>query len=117
MERTTVDVLGTTYTVEIGTKEELGLPKDLIGMCDVYNKVISVFLGELEENEPEGVAEIRAKEVIQHELAHAYIKECGMYIDGEQEEMICTFLEANLRKMTNSALDVMEDFDLEWFDK
>ena len=110
---TVVDVLGARYTVQIGTKEELGLSQDLIGSCEVYDKRISVFLGSLEDGEPESVAEIRAREVIQHELAHAYIKESGMCLTNEAEEMFCTFLETNLRKLMNSVLSVTDDFNLE----
>lgn len=113
MKRTSVYVLGTEYIVEMGTKEEVGLPEDLIGMCDVFNKKIGVFYGELEKDEPKGVAELRAREIINHELAHAYIKESGMNISGEMEETICTFLEVNLRKMCNSCLEVAEEFNLE----
>lgn len=113
MKKTKVDVLGTTYTIKIGTKEEVGLPEDLIGMCDVYSKQISVFCGKLEDIETDGVAEIRAREIIQHELTHAYIKECGLNFSSEVEESVCTFLETNMRKLMNSALMVMEDFNLE----
>ena len=113
MRTTEVSVAGVTYTVLMGTKEEVGLPKELMGSCDVYLKVIKVAYDKFEDFETEEVLEVRAKEIIYHELGHAYIHECGIMCDATEEEIICSFLETNLRKMMNSALSVMDDFKLE----
>lgn len=114
MKEVNVNVLDTPYTVQLGNRFELSpLPKEFNGSVGIYSKLVKIFHGA--ENDSERPFEIdnRSKEVIAHEIFHAFINEAGIDLDEKVEEQIANFYSKNWRKMTNTILNLFELLDLE----
>lgn len=76
----TVDILGTTYTIETRKKSEDDFLKnnDLCGYCGEYSKTIVIN----DFSECEDLTELEKdkyrKETLRHEITHAFLNESGM---------------------------------------
>lgn len=64
-----INVLGTEYIVTyLDEKDKQMLENNADGYCDFSNKAIAVLKGATE------------KEILRHELVHAYLYECGIEV-------------------------------------
>ena len=102
------NVLGTPYTMEVGSREELELSPENIGECRVYAKKILV-CADKEDCVEEKEVDLKVREIIAHEIFHAYLNEAGIDLDEETEERIATFYMKNWRKMSDSILEVADE--------
>jgi len=97
----TLDVLGTTYQVCFRNYDELGIFKaqHIDGYCDEIRKVICVCNMQTYpgfEDESEEYCMMTEKQVLRHEIVHAFLNESGLAhsaleIDGgwaRNEEMV-----------------------------
>lgn len=102
-----VSILGTEYKVLFGKKEFIGLHSECIGQCHVYTKriLVDTFCEECTEEE----IEARTKEVVAHEVLHAYLNEAGVNC-GNGEEAVCDFFMKNWVKINNTILDILDKF-------
>lgn len=100
----TLDILGTPYQVRYSDYDATPFFKQhsCDGYCDSNNKVIAVCNMKTYpsyEEEPDEVLRIIEKEVLRHEIIHAFLNECGLrdsslqYAGGwaKNEEMIDFF--------------------------
>lgn len=75
MENTTVDILGTEYKIKyLSSKEDKRLEK-LSGYCDSYSHLIVI-----RKDENGNIHDFNAyrKEVLRHEIVHAFFFESGL---------------------------------------
>lgn len=86
MKTFNVRVLDTLYKVSVGTRSELNLWDDQLGNCNFYDKTIQVVTDLSEVVEPDVSYSGVVKEVILHELCHAFLYESGRVKDAEGEE-------------------------------
>lgn len=107
-----LDILGSKYLVFFGDREEVKIPKEFLGECHIYSKLISLVDSiDDEPNMTEGDLENRTKEILAHEIFHAYINESGLDLDPEVEEQLANFYQKNWRKMSNSILDIFDRYE------
>lgn len=83
MENKTVNILGTEYTIEKKAyKDEPAFEKRSIdGYCDSYtNKIVYCDLDTFEkwDDEPEETKRICEKEILRHEITHAFLDQSGL---------------------------------------
>lgn len=76
MKYTTINVLGSTYTVEQLTKEADRLFRDRDGYCDYTSRRIAVKLPD-ETNELDN-HDVYLKQITRHEIIHAFMFESGL---------------------------------------
>lgn len=100
-------VLGTDYTVRLGSRKSIGLNEENMGECKTYAKQILVCTEDSVCTEEE--LEVRTREIVAHEFFHAYLNEAGVELDPEIEEKVCYFFTKNWRKLFNSILDVLDE--------
>ena len=98
------NVMGAEYTILFGDKEEIGLAKENMGECRVYSKRILVCT-EVDDCTEEEL-EMRTREILAHEIFHAYLNEAGIEIEEDGEELLASFYMKNWEKMTNSIKEV-----------
>ena len=112
MKSTAKDILGTTYLVKFGSKEEIELPENLAGACKVYTKriLISTDKGDCETNEE---VKVSIEETLAHEVLHAFLNECGVILDEENEEKICDFYMKNWRKLHSCIETILMKVDID----
>ena len=108
LKKTKVDVLGTTYEVSLGDKEEIGLDKDHLGECRIFGKKILVKTSQDDCKDLEELR-LRTQETVAHEIFHAFINESGVDLEPDIEEQIACFYMKNWRKMSNSILEVLDE--------
>lgn len=93
-------VMGADYHVKFGSKKNIGMSEDNMGECRCYAREILV------HTDPEDCSEkeltVRTKEIIAHELFHAYANEAGLDLDPRDEERVATFFMKNFNKMYES---------------
>lgn len=108
------NVLGTDYIVKVGEKEDIGLKDSLLGECEIFQKVIRVtHSSDGEDRELEDEArDLRTREIIVHEVCHAFVNESGVSMTEEEEEKMCGFLMKNFRKISNVVLDLWDKLQL-----
>ena len=92
-----VSILGTKYTVNEGTRAEIGLDPIVAGDCCSFDKTINV------------ATDTRyAKDTMRHEIIHAFIFESGFaFVLGDKEECVTEWLTIQLPKM----IDAMNEVD------
>lgn len=98
-----VNVLGTTYTVYLGSCEDLGIKETVDGDCEAMGKVIRLRTDM--KDDWEGDIKLREKyvrQVLYHELAHAFFFESGL-LELFDNERMCEWLEINAVKMVTAA--------------
>ena len=108
MKRIKTEILGTTYEVSLGDKEEIELDKDHLGECRIFGKKILVKTNQDDCKDSEELR-LRTQETVAHEIFHAFINESGVDIEPEIEEQIACFYMKNWRKMSNSILEVLDE--------
>ena len=107
MKRIKTEILGTTYEVSLGDKEEIGLDKDHLGECRIFGKKILVKTNQDDCVEDE--LRVRTQEAVAHEIFHAFINESGIDLEPSVEEQIACFYMKNWRKMNNAVLEVLDE--------
>lgn len=88
-----VNILGTEYTIIEETEDENPKLKDANGICEVYEKVISVMPEDAYTTMPKAYNNIRAlyNKVLRHEIIHAFFAESGLRNESdyaENEELV-----------------------------
>jgi len=88
-----VNILGTEYTIIEETEDVNPKLKDANGLCEIYEKVISVVPVDDYANEPSAFNNIRAfyNKVLRHEVIHAFFAESGLRSNSdfaENEELV-----------------------------
>lgn len=77
MERITINILGTRYTVTYSDRKDDSLLEKCDGYTDKTTKTIVI------ENEPKdnelGVWDVYRKKVLRHEIIHAFLFESGLH--------------------------------------
>lgn len=97
-------ILGVSYTVKIGLREEIDLDDDRFGECREYSKVIKIST-DLEDFSEEEM-KVRVEETLAHELLHGYFAECGLRVD--EEEKVCEFYMRNFKRLHNSIKEIYQ---------
>ena len=112
------NVLGTDYDVKLGSRAELEMPIEYCGLCKEYTKEILV-CNDKENGISDREMRERVKEILAHEIFHAYLNEAGLVINHEDEERLCDFYMKNWRKLTNSMKEIVMEVSMkmESFDK
>ena len=103
-------VLGAPYKVKIGDKDFTEIREENMGECQVYAKKILVSTEVEDCNEKE--LEVRTKEIIAHELLHAYLNEAGVDLESEVEERLASFFMKNHEKLSKSISDICGSLDI-----
>ena len=106
-------VLGTDYSVMIGSRSELNMPTEYCGLCREYTKEILV-CSDKENGISDRELEERVREILAHEIFHAYLNEAGLIINHEDEERMCDFFMKTWRKLFYSVREVVTEFDEKW---
>lgn len=88
-----VNILGTEYTIIEETEDDNPKLKDANGLCEVYEKVISVVPEDDYAKEPNAYNNIKAfyNKVLRHEIIHAFFAESGLRNNSdfaENEELV-----------------------------
>lgn len=105
------NILGADYTVNVGKRKELELPKHLKGQCAPYIRVISVEHSMRDMNTKEERNKFTMG-VVAHEVFHAFVKESGLDIPEDLEERLATWYEEHWRKMNNSIYGILDELNL-----
>lgn len=109
MKQTLVhNVLGTPYVFELGERESLEIGAENVGECQVYAKKIIVCTDKEDCSKQEEV-DLKVREILAHEIFHAYVNEAGLDLDDIVEEQVATFFMKNWRKMSDSILEVADE--------
>lgn len=107
-----VNVLGTTYTMKIGKRKELDIADDHCGSCSNYgNKEINIVTDQFNEEGDEEANVALMKEVVVHELSHAFLYESGL-VEYSSDEVLVNWLSVNAQKLMNLSLEVQDDLHL-----
>lgn len=88
---TTVDILGTKYSVSFIAEEKEPRLKDCDGFCDETTKEIVVENYKRVESGNKGKLELQEKKNLRHEIVHAFLFESGLAENSEwayNEEMV-----------------------------
>lgn len=99
MKEGNVNILGTQYNIKVIPPDEYMIKNNYVGVCDYLNKLISISDFSDTEDINESEKEIRKKEVLRHEIIHAFFNESGLQwsalaYDGawsKNEEMVDWF--------------------------
>lgn len=78
------NILGTEYSINLGTEKEKPQLRGSDGVCDPYAKEIYLDLSAINEELTTRNPIEYYKQVLRHELIHAFFHECGMsdyYLD------------------------------------
>lgn len=93
-----LNILGTNYTLEIKTEEEMPILSECDGCCDTSTKHIYIkdFNKNKEDNNSLQDLNYYAHKVSRHEIIHAFLYESGLSVNSESgwatnEEMIDWF--------------------------
>lgn len=83
MDKKTVNILGTKYTIEKRAYEDDSLfeKEGILGYCESYTKLIVVcdmFSNEKYKDEPQEAKIACEKETLRHEITHAFLNESGL---------------------------------------
>lgn len=108
MKQSKVSVLDTEYLVNIGERKEIGLSEENMGECRIYSKKINV-LDSMDDCVLVSESEQRAREIIAHEIFHAFCNESGLAVDDDTEELFATWYMKVWRKMSNAILQVLDE--------
>lgn len=79
MKRLKIDVLGTEYEIIFTTSKEEPMLEDKDGCCDFTSKTIYIENDFQIDNDTVKDLEYYKKQVLRHELAHAFLFESGLY--------------------------------------
>lgn len=99
----TVNVLGTTYTVYLGSYLDLGMKETVDGDCEVMSKTIRLRTDMKEDwDGDKSLLTKYVRQVLMHELVHAFFFESGM-LDYFDDERLIEWLEVNAVKLVSAA--------------
>lgn len=99
----TVNVLGTEYTVYLGSYLDFGMKENVDGDCEVMSKTIRLRTDMKEDwDGDKSLLTKYVRHVLIHELAHAFFFESGM-LDYFDDERIIEWLEVNATKLVQTA--------------
>ena len=106
MRETDISILGTTYKLKIGTREELkDLDADCQGICNKYKKEILITTDvDEKENWSEEEKKVLFSNTFMHEISHAYLIESGRTALAEDEEFV-EYFSVICRKMELTVVD------------
>ena len=93
-------ILSTPYVVKFGDKTALGMNEENMGLCKIYAKEILVSTEKDDCTEEE--LRVRTKEILAHEIFHAFVNEAGIDLDPCVEEQLASFYMKNWEKMSKS---------------
>lgn len=116
MKEFKLNICGSEYTVKCGSKKELNIPPNVDGETNFYMKEIKVCDDFSDETSYKDMESEEAKcnylkEVVVHEIAHAYLYENGKVTEG-QSEKYAEWFSVNLMKMCNLALEIEDKLGL-----
>lgn len=98
-----VSVLGTEYTVYLGSYLDLGMKETVDGDCEVMSKTIRLRTDMKEDwDGDKSLLTQYVRHVLIHELAHAFFFESGM-LDYFDDERVIEWLEVNVTKLVSAA--------------
>jgi len=96
-----VNILGEEYKILVDEFDTPEFKKDRSGYCAFYAKeihILNLYTDPDYKDEPEEVKERMRKEILRHEIIHAFLRESGLqqntaetYAWAENEEMIDWF--------------------------
>lgn len=83
-----VTVLGTTYTIKYGTYKEFEYLKDMDGYTDTSTHTIVVDDMTMVQDDANAKADLESykKQVLRHELIHAFLNESGLANNSSNNE-------------------------------
>lgn len=109
MQTLKIDVCGTEYTVLIGKREELDLLPDHCGDCRSYGKKqIQICTDQFEDEKDNREL---MKEVVCHELSHAFLYESGL-VHYSEDEVLVEWLSVMCQKLCFKAIEVSTEMGL-----
>ena len=93
-----INILGTEYTVTIDDAACIAMNAD--GMCKYYDKEIIVRSLDklLDPDSTEESKQARSKEVVRHEIIHAFLDESGL-ADYSSNEQLVSWIASQFPKM------------------
>lgn len=83
MRNTTIDVLGTQYTIEIVNDGHKDLAEGLDGCCDRTSKRILILHQEKQDANDLDDPELDMRQTCRHEIIHAFLNESGLQSSWE----------------------------------
>lgn len=101
-----VNILGTEYNI-IEKEDERFEYLDAVGLCEWWTKEIYIKKGIKETSETMKGLENFKKNIIRHEIIHAFLFESGMQ-DYEGDEQIVEWIARNIEKI-NKALEQVKE--------
>lgn len=105
-----IEVLGTPYMVTVDKRENIQISDGNGGECRNYSKRIKVVTDDVApENLEQGEKKEIIKEVIIHEVAHAFLYESGRVSDSDDESLVewLSVLVPKIMKAVNDILKVV----------
>lgn len=98
------NILGTDYTFKLGTREEIDMSENNQGECKIFSKEIKVCTDPVCSDRVLDEKELieRTKEILAHEIFHAYCNECGLDVSDDTEEVFAIFFMKVWKKMYDS---------------
>ena len=102
--KTSVNVLGTEYKV---ITDDSIISQNVDGLCKSYDKEILIRSKRemLCSEDSEAIKEVRYKEVLRHELVHAFFDESGLD-DYSNNEQLVNWIAAQFPKMLKAFQEV-----------
>lgn len=113
MQSMKVNVLGSEYEMRFATRKELRMDNDTYGECYPYGKKVINICTDLDSGEELSSDEKleMTKEVITHELAHAFLYESGL-VKYCNDETLVVWLSVNVNKLVSTSLGVFDTMNM-----
>lgn len=106
---TTINILGTTYTILKRSQHETPKMESAAGLCENYSHEIYIDTDKENYKEPPECFNTYLHKILRHEAFHALFYECGMNKYSEDEDLVeaLAILYPKL-KVIMTALDALE---------
>lgn len=98
----TVDILGTEYTVNFGSKRDFPKLNDADGYMDKTTKQIVVRDDFIKDNSTVGCIEQYQEKILRHEIIHAFRYESGIDFNESSEEQLTDWFAIQFYKIVNA---------------
>lgn len=105
-----IEVAGVPYSYEIGTRKETGLSTKCVGSHFPWSHSVKVACDVFTDEVSPAERENALQEVSRHELAHAFLRECGLD-EYASDETLVTFLAINAERMVSLFRAVQDKID------
>lgn len=115
MQKVEINVLGTPYIAKFGDRKAIGISEEHMGACRIYAREILVDMDKEDCNKEE--LKVRTREILAHEIFHAFVNEAGIDLDPSVEEQMASFYMKNWEKMSNTLYNTMRTLPESLFDK